>query len=445
MWAKNKHHGFTIVELLIVVVVIAILAGIVTVAYNGIRSRATASAMSSEISSLKRLLDREVVEGAGYPASISPYISGTSDWSYQYSYNNAAEPKQYCASVTSSKTAAVYSVSSTHSLKEGVCEGHTTGIPKYKFENLTWGAVPNRPVASAPSALATNEDGTIVYVTYNGGSIYKSSNEGASWDQLNGAGIQSWSSIATSNDGQKVIAAGNGLTGTERVVKISLDGGLTWQNQDAIGPQHWQVVAVSGDGSRFMAGYEIGHLYTTSDDGATWSNITASSSTRRWGTISMSHDGTRIFAASSCQTNSGFGTSINGGATFTFKTSIPNCASRMVTSADGQKALINGGTSGGIIYFTSDGGATWNDWSAKVTGDRYGDADMSSDGTKMILDNNGARSIRISKDSGNTWTSYSTNTGGTSAGDTPRSVRVSRDGSTFYTYTINGIFKGKFD
>lgn len=42
IWAK-KQTGFTIVELLIVVVVIAILAAITIVSYNGIQSRATAS------------------------------------------------------------------------------------------------------------------------------------------------------------------------------------------------------------------------------------------------------------------------------------------------------------------------------------------------------------------------------------------------------------------
>lgn len=40
MWARKKQAGFTIVELLIVIVVIAVLAAITVVAYNGITQRA---------------------------------------------------------------------------------------------------------------------------------------------------------------------------------------------------------------------------------------------------------------------------------------------------------------------------------------------------------------------------------------------------------------------
>ena len=43
MTTQTKQRGFTIVELLIVVVIIAILAAITTVAYNGIQNRANAS------------------------------------------------------------------------------------------------------------------------------------------------------------------------------------------------------------------------------------------------------------------------------------------------------------------------------------------------------------------------------------------------------------------
>lgn len=51
MWAKHRHYsGFTIVELLIVIVVIAILAAITIVAYNGIQDRAKASTASQALS-----------------------------------------------------------------------------------------------------------------------------------------------------------------------------------------------------------------------------------------------------------------------------------------------------------------------------------------------------------------------------------------------------------
>ena len=43
MWAKKYNRGFTIVELLIVIVVIGILAVITIVAYNGVQARAKTS------------------------------------------------------------------------------------------------------------------------------------------------------------------------------------------------------------------------------------------------------------------------------------------------------------------------------------------------------------------------------------------------------------------
>lgn len=51
MGANYKKSGFTIVELLIVIVVIGILAAITLVAYNGIRQRATETSIKSDLAS----------------------------------------------------------------------------------------------------------------------------------------------------------------------------------------------------------------------------------------------------------------------------------------------------------------------------------------------------------------------------------------------------------
>jgi prepilin-type N-terminal cleavage/methylation domain-containing protein len=55
-WAR-KQTGFTIVELLIVIVVIAILAAITVVAYNGIQNRAYDSAVQSDITAFAKKVE----------------------------------------------------------------------------------------------------------------------------------------------------------------------------------------------------------------------------------------------------------------------------------------------------------------------------------------------------------------------------------------------------
>ena len=53
MWAKQKN-GFTIVELLIVIVVIGILAAITIVSFNGVQTKAKSSAVQSLVGSLSK-------------------------------------------------------------------------------------------------------------------------------------------------------------------------------------------------------------------------------------------------------------------------------------------------------------------------------------------------------------------------------------------------------
>lgn len=65
---KNTR-GFTIVELLIVIVVIAILAAITVVAYNGIQNRANDTAVQNDLASLAKQFELYKVDNGTYPPS----------------------------------------------------------------------------------------------------------------------------------------------------------------------------------------------------------------------------------------------------------------------------------------------------------------------------------------------------------------------------------------
>lgn len=63
----KSRSGFTIVELLIVIVVIAILAAISIVAYNGIQSRGKDSQTDTAVSQFKKALELYRVDESVYP------------------------------------------------------------------------------------------------------------------------------------------------------------------------------------------------------------------------------------------------------------------------------------------------------------------------------------------------------------------------------------------
>jgi len=68
--APRKHQGFTIVELLIVIVVIAILAAISIVAYNGIQQRARDGQRKSDIETITKALELYYIDNGAFPQSL---------------------------------------------------------------------------------------------------------------------------------------------------------------------------------------------------------------------------------------------------------------------------------------------------------------------------------------------------------------------------------------
>jgi prepilin-type N-terminal cleavage/methylation domain-containing protein len=136
---KRSAKGFTIVELLIVIVVIAILAAITLVAFNGISSRAKASAAQQAATQVSRKILAYSVDNADmYPAATG--ITGTDELStlgitasgpttFQYSSNNSATPRTFCITATNGDKS-YYQSNSVTSPTEGVCPGHgRSGVP----------------------------------------------------------------------------------------------------------------------------------------------------------------------------------------------------------------------------------------------------------------------------------------------------------------------------
>jgi prepilin-type N-terminal cleavage/methylation domain-containing protein len=75
----SVNKGFTIVELLIVIVVIGILAAITIVAYNGVQSRARDTRRLQEISSVYKAVLLYYTDNGSYPVTAIPFGDGLSD------------------------------------------------------------------------------------------------------------------------------------------------------------------------------------------------------------------------------------------------------------------------------------------------------------------------------------------------------------------------------
>lgn len=85
---SRLSHGFTIVELLIVIVIVAILAAITVVAYNGIQQRARDAQRQSDVASIAKALELYYIDNDAYPpgdgsTTINDSWSTTADASWQ--------------------------------------------------------------------------------------------------------------------------------------------------------------------------------------------------------------------------------------------------------------------------------------------------------------------------------------------------------------------------
>lgn len=224
--AKQKHSAFTIVELLIVIVVIAILATISVVAYNGIQTRARKSALTSDLTMAAKQLRIDQTLTGSYPATVETANNGqglkaSTGTTYRYAVNNTASPQTFCLSALNGSM--FYMITESSVPSEGSCvnvalgasapnalivDGVTTSNPYYSTGSGT--------LASVMVTLGSAQDISTVKVWhyYADGRTYHNSKTEVSEDGT------SWTTIfdsASSGEYQETSAGKTHTFGTRKV------------------------------------------------------------------------------------------------------------------------------------------------------------------------------------------------------------------------------------
>ena len=147
MIKRGRSHGFTIVELLIVIVVIGILATVTIIAYNGIQTRAVAAALSSDVTNAARQLKLFQIDNGTYPTTIdcgqadsatNKCVKTNPGTTYQYIVNNN-NPQMFCIAAISGSNS--YNIGNDSSPLGGNCPAlrlDATNATSYPGSGTDW-------------------------------------------------------------------------------------------------------------------------------------------------------------------------------------------------------------------------------------------------------------------------------------------------------------------
>ncbi len=154
-WAK-KQHGFTIVELLIVIVVIAILAAVTIVAYNGIRERAITATLQSELTqAVKKIESLKITSGTeAYPATqAAAGITASASSTINYYYN--ASGNTYCLQISQGNYGYV-ATSTTKNPAVGSCTDNSGLVAWWQLNNSTTDSTANGNNGTGSNVTSVN-------------------------------------------------------------------------------------------------------------------------------------------------------------------------------------------------------------------------------------------------------------------------------------------------
>ena len=146
----RKHYGFTIVELLVVIVVIAILAALIIFSFVGIRQRADTTSMQTDLTNNSHKLRAYQAIYSSYPTALDGSNCPTAP---------NVDPN-YCVKFSNGTTLALYSGTTTAFTLRA---SRTSVTNPYQITEST-GAIAyvgaTGPPSAAPSGIVINPDGS---------------------------------------------------------------------------------------------------------------------------------------------------------------------------------------------------------------------------------------------------------------------------------------------
>ena len=198
--------------------------------------------------------------------------------------------------------------------------------------------------------------------------LQRSTDSGATWSQLSNSVTQSWHKVASSADGEVLVAAG--LPGT--ALYVSTNGGTSWSAKD-IG--NWNGIAISDNGATMVAVASGRAIYVSTDSGTTWNNRETA---RGWADISISNDGTKIIASVG---EGKIYRSIDSGTTWEV---LPNSPTKkhLSVACSSDCSTIIAGTNWEFVHYSSDSGASWHSSTTQIGW--INDVALSDDGSKAF-------------------------------------------------------------
>jgi prepilin-type N-terminal cleavage/methylation domain-containing protein len=150
VWAQNKK-GFTIVELLIVIVVIGVLAAITVVAYNGIQERAANSKIMNDLKGMQKLIE-------SYYATYGTYPTTSGSWSY-----SSSNPSGFIPSVSAEYGTSLPQLTKG-TLTGGNCYVYNSNGTNYKLIRLNQNpSLSTSERAAIPDSMKDQYNGTDRY------------------------------------------------------------------------------------------------------------------------------------------------------------------------------------------------------------------------------------------------------------------------------------------